>query len=234
LEAIQTCPTMVIFHNVTCNDSCTLNWNFDDWVSNWEGITVSNGSVLQINLFSKDLSGDIPDLNLPNLTRLALPYNNFTKIPVLTNLPNLNNINLSSNQLSGCFEEALVPLCDIYYNFNNNVVGLGSCAPTNPSDSLELIKLYNATCNEGCMLDWDFNELVNSWTGIAVRKGRVTEIDLPSKNLSGNIPNLNLPELTDLILSNNNLEGGIPEISQLSVIVAQVVVPPSTPPTLWN
>jgi len=157
---------LVKFYNATCNDGCSLGWNLNNLVSGWEGITITDGRVTGINASYEELSGTLPDLNLPELLVLDLRYNDLSgSIPPLTNLVKLEEINLGGNQLSGCFSAALVHLCNTSYYFGNNADlpgngnfiefcnnGFGSCGAVNPSDSLELVNFYNVTCNDSCTL----------------------------------------------------------------------------------
>jgi len=84
-------------------------------------------------------------------------------------------------------------------------------------DSLQLVNLYDATCknNPNCLLNWNFNQPINTWEGIAVNHERVTEIIINYKRLNGNIPDLQLPFLRILDLWNNELIGTIPNFSNL-------------------
>lgn len=107
------------------------------------------------------------------------------------------------------------------------------------SDSLALVALYNAT--DGANWTTNTNWLtgpVNTWAGIEVVNGRVFQVSLYNKNLTGTIP----PELGDLTklhsldISSNNLSGSIPdelgnmlEMQSLSVYANKLTggVPPS-------
>ncbi len=80
------------------------------------------------------------------------------------------------------------------------------------SDSLALVALYNSTDGANWTTTWNLNTPVSTWYGVTVAGGRVTELDLNSNNLSGNIPAElgNLANLTDLNLYFNQLSGSIP------------------------
>ncbi len=310
---------LVNFYNTTCNDGCTLDWDFNDPVRNWEGVYLSANRVDKLHAIHKGLSGTIPDLNLPELTELKFIGNslsgtipNFSNLPKLTqlnlnqnqligeipdfsylpnlvelnlfynqlngpipnfsNLPNLKyirfynnqlsdsipnfnlinpqiinlsdnmlsgpipdhshltnltNLNISNNQLSGCFSMYLKSLCNISVNtsgnpdlpnngnfsaFCNNDIGLCDLyAP--PSDSLQLVNFYNTSCKEGCTLEWDFNQPVNTWEGVTLAIYGVENLILHSKGLSGQLPELDLPYLKDLSLYDNNFSGHIPDFN---------------------
>lgn len=81
------------------------------------------------------------------------------------------------------------------------------------SDSLALVALYNSTNGQ----NWNYNTNwltgpVNSWYGIEVNSGAVTEINLDQNNLYGQIPWEigNLSSLLVLNLEYNTLFGAIP------------------------
>ena len=89
-------------------------------------------------------------------------------------------------------------------------------------DSLALVELYNHTNGPSWTNNTNWlNGPVDTWYGITVEGGRITEIDLGSNNLDGVIPPDigNLTELQLLYLYNNQLFGNIPhEIGFLSNI----------------
>lgn len=82
------------------------------------------------------------------------------------------------------------------------------------ADREALMALYNATGGENWTNNnnWGTEELVENWLGVKVLNNRVVEINLPSNNLTGIIPEEigNLTNLEWLNLSDNNLSGKIP------------------------
>ncbi len=90
------------------------------------------------------------------------------------------------------------------------------------SDSLELIKFYNATGGNNWWKKWDLSEPINLWWGISINSdGCVTEIRLNDtsrsnccigNNLQGKFVQINLKSLTYLNLRGNKLTGSIPDI----------------------
>ena len=108
-----------------------------------------------------------------------------------------------------------------------------ACTDCRCSDSLELVKLYNATNGanwtvrnvNGTTSPWVLTQPMARWYGIALTNGRVSCIDLDGSfncfssdgvignNLIGTIPNFNLNNLENLHLSNNQLNSNIPNFN---------------------
>ncbi|MBK8641763.1 MAG: leucine-rich repeat domain-containing protein [Saprospiraceae bacterium] len=77
------------------------------------------------------------------------------------------------------------------------------------TDSLVLVDLYN-TCNgPNWHKGWSLKNPMENWYGIqTLSEGCVSQVNLPSNNLKGQIPDFsNLPELRDLNLPNNKITG---------------------------
>ena len=85
-------------------------------------------------------------------------------------------------------------------------------------DSLELVKLYNATNGDQWENTWDLSQPVSTWHGITLTDNgcSVKSIDLSDEGLSGQIPNLDLSNLESLNLSENQLSGSIPDFNNLN------------------
>jgi len=81
-----------------------------------------------------------------------------------------------------------------------------------PSDSLELIKLYEALDGNNWTNKWDFKVPMTEWYGVQLNpKGCVERIDLSNNNLQGDIPSsFYTPELVSLDLSYNKISDNIP------------------------
>jgi hypothetical protein len=65
---------LMAFYEATNGDAWTDNtgWMTDSTVGNWFGVTVSGGTVTQLELPSNNLNGDISDITLAELTGLVL------------------------------------------------------------------------------------------------------------------------------------------------------------------
>src|SRR5690554_744672 len=75
-----------------------------------------------------------------------------------------------------------------------------------------LLDLYIATDGQNWTNKWDFKNPVESWHGITIEDGKVTEISLLFNNLNGTLPASlgNLRSLKNLELSFNPISGTIP------------------------
>jgi len=135
--------------------------------------------VSYISLSDNNLIGPVPNLNLPNLKELWLNNNQLSgTIPNFSHLPNLTGLGLHINQLSGT-----IP----------NFSGLPNLQNLNLNDNQLSGEIPN------------FSNLPN-----------LTYLRLWSNRLSGTIPNFSsLPKLTSLYLDTNQLSGTIPDFSHL-------------------
>ena len=215
------------------------NWLSDVSIREWHGVSVdSRGRVTGISLRLNDLTGAIPpeigyltnlkslDLSsnelhgvipreLGNLTRLEtldLRSNKLSgRIPLeLGNLANLKELDVANTQLSG-----YIPL-EWYKRLGQGLQFSGTQLKLPPDDTRDaLTALYNATNGPS----WENNENwlstapFGEWHGVTVDgHGEVTELDLSSNRLSGEIPPElgNLAKLETLYLYSNQLSREIP------------------------
>ncbi len=97
----------------------------------------------------------------------------------------------------------------------NQILNISEIAPQTPinqTDSLALVAFYTATNGASWTnkTNWLIGK-VETWYGVVVSDGRVTEINLPSNNLTGSLPNLSaLTGLTKLAIPFNLVQNGIP------------------------
>ena len=101
----------------------SLNWTDDTAMSDWDGVTISDGRVTAINLRDQDLDGTVPATlgRVSMLTSLNLKGNDLTGgIPASLNyLSNLTVLNLHSNDLSGEIPDlGMTSLQELYLNNN--------------------------------------------------------------------------------------------------------------------
>ena len=145
-----------------------------------------------MGLSSNQLSGNIPNFDLPNLQFLYLVFNQLSGSIPNFNLPNLQELVLHSNQLSGGIPNFNLP--------NLNWLGLYS---NQLSGSIPNFNLPNLV-----YLRLEYNKLSGSVPNFNLPY--LSLLDISDNQLSGSIPNFNLPYLRDMRLYSNQLSGSIP------------------------
>ena len=205
-------------------------------LSYWYGVrTDSSGRVIELNLGSNRLSGEIPPElgNLTNLQHLNLSWNRLSGEipPELGNLTNLQHLNLSgNNQLSGEIPPELGNLTNLQrLDFSSHNQLSGEIPP-------ELGNLTNLRS-----LYFGHNQLSGE---IPPELGNLTNLQrlsLRSTQLSGKIPPElgNLTNLQWLSLDHNQLSGKIPpELGNLtnlrSLSLRSTQLSGKIPPELGN
>ncbi|WP_172826731.1 leucine-rich repeat domain-containing protein, partial [Flammeovirga sp. SJP92] len=91
---------LIELYNV--NPENTLTWDLNQPVSTWNGITIKNNRVTEINLPDKNLTLIPSDIeNLTNIKSIQLQFNNIHTIPEqLTSLESLQVLNLNGNKIT--------------------------------------------------------------------------------------------------------------------------------------
>lgn len=80
-------------------------------------------------------------------------------------------------------------------------------------DSTNLVNLYNAADGDNWATSWDLSQSISTWHGVILGdSGNVIALNLNNNNLRGELVDLVLPELLELVLSNNNLLGELPAL----------------------
>jgi hypothetical protein len=78
-------------------------------------------------------------------------------------------------------------------------------------DSLQLVRLYQATNGANWFHKWDLNTPIHTWYGIQLTlEGCVNYINLDNNLLVGILPALRLPKLAYLVIRGNAMSGEIP------------------------
>ena len=202
-----------IFYEATNGDGWFNNegWFTEPDFNDWHGIIAENGTIIQIDLYNNQLSGEIPSElgDLINLRDLVLSRNLLSgAIPSeLGDLTNLIRLDLFSNQLSGEIPSELGQLSNLITLklYDNQLSG------EIPSELGQLSNLIR--------LDLDFNQLSGEIPSELGNLSNLTRLWLNDNQLSGEIPSElgNLSNLTRLWLNDNQLSGEIPsELGNLS------------------
>jgi M6 family metalloprotease-like protein len=197
----------------TCNGSGwnnNTNWLSNEPLANWYGVSVENGRVTGLQLFSDDwsvrfgLQGELPAAfgNLTKLKLLNFQGNELSgSIPVsLGRLLELENLNLVQNNFTGELPTELGNLAFLssLNLYANNISG------ELPIELGELIGL--AYLNLGSNnFSGNFGEIIGGLT-------QLQTLYLSYNNFTGNLPVElgNLQNLYSLYLSGNKFNGGIP------------------------
>jgi len=209
---VSECQALMELYNSTNGPNWKnhTGWNQTNTPCSWYGVICSGaGHVDAIELSTADdfsnpdnigngngLTGKIPDLNLPNLTDLSLAGNQLSgNIPNFSNLPKLTILYLWSNQLSGNIPNfSNLPKLGHLYLWSNQLSG-----------SIPNFNLPNLV-----YLRLDDNQLSGSIPNFSDLPSLVI-LGLNDNQLSGNIPSFdNLISLEGVDLSSNQLSGLIP------------------------
>lgn len=181
-------------------------------------------SLKQLWLHGNNFNGTIPASlsDCVSLTDIKLNGNGLVG-PIPSNLGTLQltNLTLDNNKLSGPIPDLKLPAGGFTFSGNSfcqSVPG-DSCAP-----QVTTLLSFLASLNYPIVLagSWTGNNPCNSWIGIVCNSGTVSVINLPNRNLAGNIsPSLvNLASLKVIKLSGNMLSGAIPSnLTQLKSLI---------------
>ena len=225
-EALMALYEMTDGANWTNND----NWGSNKPVSEWYGVTVSQGHVWELSLTDNNLKGNLPEAigDLSHLRWLHLGWNYLTgEIPEsIGKLTELRCLGFREcRQLSGKLPESIQNLKNLQYLLLTNT-GLGGDLPEWIGDLENLQQLDLASCHfSGTIPEsyknlkkvWDFNLQANyeisgtipDWLG---EMPAIERLMLSENKLSGEIPLTigYLSNLEDLWLGRNQLTGNIP------------------------
>ncbi|MCP4702297.1 MAG: SUMF1/EgtB/PvdO family nonheme iron enzyme, partial [Gammaproteobacteria bacterium] len=161
----------------------------------------------ELRLENNLLSESVPDFsNLPALQDINLSGNQLNgRVPDFNNLPALQGINLSGNQLSGSIPDfSSRPALQSLNLSGNQLSGRIPDFSSRPA-----LQSLNLSGNQLSGRVPDFNNLP-----------ALQNLHLPGNQLSGRVPYFNnLPALQHLNLSGNQLSGSIPEFNNLPALI---------------
>jgi hypothetical protein len=196
---------------VTGDNACTATATRS--VTVVPAITVTNITTNNLSGTFR-VQGGLPQSSGGNYTSVSMAlFNNPAVTATLTTAPFVHNETVSFTvPQSGAY---VVTVTDGAGCTGTAMITPVTCNPV--SDSLELVKLYNATNGPGWVnrTNWLVpGQAIGTWWGITVNgSGCVSNINLIYNQLSGNIPDFNLSNLQSLALYNNQLSGSIPNFN---------------------
>ena len=123
ISSAECVSLLELFHSTDgANWKNNGGWNVTHTPCSLYGITCENHGVTQISLYENQLTGTIPNFNLPNLQELYLNSNQLTgMIPNFNTLPDLVLLYLNSNQLTGMIPVSYNTLINLkYLDIRNN------------------------------------------------------------------------------------------------------------------
>lgn len=177
-----------------------------------------------LNLSSNHFSGNIPIA--PSLTSLLLASNNFSgELPVetLASIPNLQNLDLAFNNLTGKLDETVTKLLSLeLLDLSSNMLW-GSIPHKLPPTLSELYLQNNrfsgaipasiSNCSSLVSLDLSFNYLTGTIPASLGDLRQLRDLIMWQNLLEGEIPSVlsKISTLENLILDNNGLTGAIPD-----------------------
>ncbi|MBL7990563.1 MAG: leucine-rich repeat domain-containing protein [Candidatus Kapabacteria bacterium] len=173
--------------------------------------------IQRLILDDNQLSGSIPNFNLPNLQGLGLSFNQLSGSIPNFNLPNLQELRFFSNQLSGSIPNFNLP------NLQDLDLRANQLSGSIPNFNLPNLQDLALSINQlsGSIPNFNLPNLQDLALSFNQLSGSIPNFNLPnlqslwliSNQLSGSIPNFNLPNLQDLALSINQLSGSIPNFN---------------------
>jgi Leucine-rich repeat (LRR) protein len=203
---VSECEALVDFYLSTNGAGWTTNtnWLVNLDIGNWFGVTVTEGHVTILSLYSKQLSGTIPDKlgQLTYLELLDLAGNQLSgSIPEsLGNLIYLEEACLTNNKLSGPIPDTLGGMTSLLrLSLNEN--RLTGEIPASLGNILSLQKFSVARNELTGPLPETLGQLVN-----------VEKFEVYINNFSGELPESlgDLSNLKELVIFENSFSGSIP------------------------
>ncbi len=219
---------LVQLYNTTNGADWNVTWDLTEPVMMWNGVTLHNDGetcgVKYLALPDNNLTGILPDLNLPQLELLYLQSNQLEgNIPAFSALTSLRRMSLYNNQLSGNLPNFDLPNLQKLTVYSN--VLSGSIPNFDNLPKLKELVVHNNQLS-GSIPNFDHVPQLqyiyannNQLTGNVPNFNQVPNLIilcLSDNQLTGNIPNFaNVPNLLELLLSANQLSGDIPNFDNL-------------------
>ncbi len=197
--------SLIELYNAMKGDEWQRKWNLDAEISTWQGVTVRNNHVVEINLFNNNLQGVIPSSigDLEKLESLNLAFNGITgELPKeIAQLTRLRVLKIEMNRIKGELPLELGRMRSLMEltAFNNFITG---SIPESIGE-IKNLKILNLSSNS---LKGNIPKSVG---GLA----QLESLGLFENTLEGSIPSEigGLTKLKELVLANNQLGGELPE-----------------------
>ena len=129
---MQDCSTLLALKD-RIRGTASLNWAVDEDIDDWDGVTLSSGRVVTLDLENESLTGTLSNRlgDLSALTTLKLADNSLTgHIPASLADLDLDELRLAGNDFAGCIPAGLRDIDD----HDLGSLGLGDCL-TPPPDA---------------------------------------------------------------------------------------------------
>ncbi|MFY0605352.1 MAG: T9SS type A sorting domain-containing protein [Cyclobacteriaceae bacterium] len=209
---------LVDLYQSTNGLSWRSSWDIENLPMNeWNGVTVSDQRVTELNLSFNELSGILPNSigSLSEIEVIKLGFNQALggRLPLeLGKCRKLRLLDISSTAIEGEMPMEFGDLIDLeYLNLSNNKLSGDFQELFRPLGNLKYLNLNG----------YVFSDSIPDWIGELVA---LEELYLEGCNLSGGIPNEvgQLKKLKTLVLRSNSLNGTIPvsvkELKSLAIL----------------
>ncbi|CAK9182220.1 unnamed protein product [Ilex paraguariensis] len=167
----------------------------------WKGITCQGSAVVSIQISGLGVSGTMGYLlnNLASLRTLDLSGNNIHDAIPYQLPPNLTNLNLASNNLSG--------------NLPFSIIGMASLSYLNISRNMLSQSIGDVFANHSDLVtvDLSFNNFTGDLPPSFGSLSNLSTLHVQNNELSGSLDVLASLPLMDLNVANNNFSGWIPQ-----------------------
>ena len=128
----------------------------------------------------------------------------------------MTNFNFFTTSLKSTLSKQITTLLLVFiliFGFCTEGSSQCPCTDCRCTDSLELVKLYNATNGANWTRKWVLTQPMTSWYGVTLENDKIVAVYLGNNKLNGTLPNLNLMSLREFDLSTNQLNGSIPNFN---------------------
>lgn len=203
--SIKEKQALIDIYNSASGDEWSNSWNMNEEPKQWQGVTIRDNHVVEINLHKNNLQGNIPSTieDLKHLEVLNLAFNKITgELPLeITKLEHLRVLKLEMNRIKGSIPKMIGQLSSLQelVMFNNMLEG---SIPESIGEAQKL-EVLNFSSN---FLKGTLPKSIEGLTSLKT-------LELFGNKLIGTVEvDLgNLKNLSQLVLAYNNFEGSAPK-----------------------